>query len=485
MTKAFLKLPPRAVNYAPKIQSRRLGHRAFQNIAYKSDGGTPPSADDEAAAQTAFLEKVTAETKKVLEERGIKADTNLETLMQETFKTLSAQQRSAYDEDKPKLEGTIRAIAAEVEKINQRSSLAADVKTNLIMDALEAKDGEGVSQWDLIERAMKNKGHGYQGREIVKLNVRAAVNMTTVNTIDETTHNLPDGAIESMSMAEFVPKRRGQDFISEIADRVVVAEVDQYKVWLEEGTEEGAFAVVAEGAVKPLVSTGLVRNYAAAKKVAGKYVVTEEFTKFRRNAYNIIRRLIMDKMMRDYQALLLVDLNAQAAGYVGTTLDDTVVAPNDLDAIIAVAAQLETLNYVPDVLVVHPQDKWRLISSKDSTGNYIFLNVATAGGETRLIGIRVVTSTYQTLGYFTLGEAGTFHIEEEPITVRIGYGIDVTTAVIGTSGASGVTAVTSDFDNNRLRTIVETYFIDWIGTGNIGSFVRASFATVKAALLKP
>jgi hypothetical protein len=90
-----------------------------------------------------------------------------------------------------------------------------------------------------------------------------------------------------------------------------------------------------------------VRNFATAKKVAGKYIITEEFAKFYQEAYAIIRRLINDKMMRDYAAQLVVDLNAAAATYVSTTLDDTKVAPNDYDAIGAVAAQIETLNFVP------------------------------------------------------------------------------------------------------------------------------------------
>jgi hypothetical protein len=477
MTKAFIKFPTKPVNYAPKIQSRRLGHRAFQNIAYKSDGDG--ETEEEKAAKAAFLQKVKDETSAFLQERGIKGGDELQNFIKDQFQNLSTEQRNAYNDDMVRLNGTIRAIAGEVEKINQRANVIADQKTNLIVAAMETKDENGVSQWDLVERAMKAKGNGYEGRNVVNLNIRAAVNMTTTNVIDEATHALPAGAIESMSMAEFVPKRRGQDFISEIADRTVVGEVDQYKVWLEEGTEEGAFAVVAEGAVKPLVSMTLVRNYSTAKKVAGKYVVTEEFAKFRKNAYNIIRRLIMDKLYRDYQALLVTDLNAQAAGYVGTTLDDTVVAPTDLEAIAAVAAQIETLDFSPDTLIIHPQDKWRLMLQKDSNGNFLFLNVATGNGETRLIGLRVVTTTKQALGYFTLGEAGTFKIEEEPITIRMGYGIDYTIT------AGNVTAVSSDFDTNRFRVIVETYFNDWIGTGNIGSFVRAQFSTVKAALLKP
>jgi hypothetical protein len=104
-----------------------------------------------------------------------------------------------------------------------------------------------------------------------------------------------------------------------------------------------------------------------------------------------------------------------------------------------------------------------------------------ADGVTRLLGFRVVTSTYQTIGSFTLGESGLFKIEEEPITIRLGYGISVTYTTV--SGTSVVQDVISDFDSNKMRMIIETWFNDWLPTPYIGAFVKASFATVKAALL--
>jgi hypothetical protein len=110
-----------------------------------------------------------------------------------------------------------------------------------------------------------------------------------------------------------------------------------------------------------------------------------------------------------------------------------------------------------------------------------------ANGITTLMGFRVITSTYQTIGSFTLGESGLFKIEEEPISIRIGYGINVVTATQTATGGAGtvVTAVDSDFDTNRLRLIVETWFNDWLPTPYIGAYVKVPFDTVKAALLKP
>jgi hypothetical protein len=488
MKQTFLKFPRKPMRFAPEMISRRMGLREghFHNAAYRTDG--EPDAD--ADAKAALLLQVRNAAKEEISKQGFQNAEQVTGVVNTVLQNIPLDALREYNTNKQSLEESIRNIAAKVDKFEQRTANVAERKTQLIIDALNSKmPGEDKTPFEKLEIAMRNKGQNVTpGQAFIKMNVRAAATMTTGNTIDDTTLSVPADIIESMSMAEFVPKRRGTQFISDIADRTVLADITRRKTWLEEGTEQGTFAIVSEGAVKPLVSTALVRNFATAKKVAGKYVITEEFAKFYAEAYAIIRRLVNDKMMRDYAAQLTTDLNNQAASYVGTSLDDSKVSPNDYDAIGAVAAQIETLNFIPDVLILHPQDKWRLTLQTDSTGRpFLIVPSMDANGITNLMGFRVITSTYQTQGSFTLGESGLFKIEEEPISLRIGYGINVTTATQTATGAAGtvVTAVDSDFDTNRLRVIVETWFNDWLPTPYIGAYVKDSFANVKAALLKP
>lgn len=306
----------------------------------------------------------------------------------------------------------------------------------------------------------------------IKLTIKAAANMTLSNTIDGH-DDLPEDLIESFSLGKFANKRFPREYVFDIANRTTVAEVSQYKSWLEEGDEEGAFAIVAEGAVKPLVSYSLVRNHSEYAKVAAKYVVTEEFAKFRKNAYSIIQRLINQKILRDYSAILTTRLLADAAPYVGSALDGQYANPTDYHAIAAVAAQIEALDFMPDVLIMNPQDKWRIGMLQDNNGQfYLTIPVTDPSGQTRMMGFVVRTSNRVPVGSFILGEAGLWEVEDEAISVRIGYGIDVT-------GAAPVTNVSSDFDNNRFRVIVETFFHSYIATNNLGSFVLAEFDAVK------
>lgn len=423
---------------------------------------------EEIAAQEALLKKVKETAATEIETRGYQDAAKVQALIDTHLEGLPLEQLRSFEATKTDLEAQLLKVAGEVEKMQNRNTV--DAVENPFEALFTQHEGE-------LKDIMQHRKAIMDGGKELKLNIRAAAVMTTGNTIDETTNAVPVAMVENMSMGAYASKRRGVQFIESVADITTVQSIAEYKTWLEEGNEEGAFAIVAEGGLKPLVSTGLVRNFAKAKKIAGKYIITEEFAKFRANALNIIRTLINDKLVRDQRALLVTDLNSFAAGYVGTSLDDTIVAPNDYDAIGAVAAQIETLNFVPDVLILHPQDAWRIRLEKDGQGRYQF-PVTTENGQTVMLGIRVVTSTYQTAGSFTLGESGLFKVEEEPITIRMGYGVTVT-------GSSPVTQVVSDFDNNQMRMIVEMFFNDYIPTPYVGSFVKASFATVKAALLKP
>lgn len=331
--------------------------------------------------------------------------------------------------------------------------------------------------WAAIEKVFKE---GKSEKKEIVLNLRAPAVMTLANTIDGD-DLLPEDLIESFSISSFVAKRYPREYVFDLASRTTVSEVTQYKTWLEEGDEQGAFAIVEEGGLKPLVSYDLVRNFSEYSKVAAKYVVTEELAKFRKSAYAIIKRLISQKLIRDYAAILTTRLLADAAPYVSSSLDGEYVNPTDYHAIAAVAAQIEALNFVPDMLILNPQDKWRIGMLQDNEGRFLLqVPQADPTAAPRIMGFTVRTSNRVPVGNFLLGEAGLWEIEDEALSVRIGYGMTVTG---GTSNGGGnVTDVQGDLDHNRFRVIVETYFHSWIATNNEGSFVYAEFDVVKELL---
>lgn len=259
-------------------------------------------------------------------------------------------------------------------------------------------------------------------------------------------------------------KRRGREYIHDIANVTVVTEVPETFVFDEEGSEDGSFAVVAENQLKPQVNLKLIRNQVNAKKAAGYIVVTEELMKWRERVWANIQRLFTDKLQRDYEAKLTDELLTNATAYTSTALDSTIAAPTDLDAIVAGVLQLESLNYLPDVLVINPADKWRLALTESKNGAFI-LPYVQQGGQFGLLGLRVITTTRMAAGEFIIGESSTWFIEEETPRLRTGL-------------------VNDDFIHNRMTIIGELFFLSYVPSNNAGSFVKGNFNTIKEALKK-
>lgn len=257
-------------------------------------------------------------------------------------------------------------------------------------------------------------------------------------------------------------KRKGRQYIHDIANVTVVDDIPEDYSFYDEGDETGTIAVVTENGLKPQVHLKLVKNRVESQKAAGYIVVTEEMLKWRPMLWAQIQRLFSDKVYRDYEKKLTTDLIAKAAAYSNTAMDDIKAAPTDLDAIIAAVAQLEALNFMPDVLVINPNDKWK-IAMTESTNGALILPYITNGGEFRPLGLRVITSTEMTAGTFMVGESGTWFVQEENPQMRTGL-------------------VNDDFIHNRMTIVGELFFLSYIPTSHTGSFVKATFTEVKEAM---
>lgn len=444
--------------------------RKFSGKLYEGDSG----ADDDEEAKK-VLEAVRKQTEKILKERGFvnkdALNTELETRMAK-LKDFSSEDMALLKvwltEGDKGIRSILKKQGEELTALKELSNTGKKKEFGGVRAMLADKKLQ-----DQIQKIFET------GQGEIRLDTRAAAVMTLDNTL--TTDTIPEELIESFSIGAFVPKRQAREYVFDLAYRRTVAKITQFKTWLEEGSEQGGFAVVAEGGLKPLVSTALVRNHSEYRKIAAKQVITEEFAKFRGEMYTIIQRLINQKLIRDYAGILTTSLLADAAPYVSSALDGQYSNPTDYHAIGAVAAQIEALEFMPDMLVMNPQDKWRIGLTQDQQGQfYLTIPITDPNGQTRMMGFTLRTSTKVAVGNFLLGEAGLWEIEDEPITIRMGMGIQVTGGT--TNGGGNVTDVQSDLDHNRFRIIAETFFHNYIATNNEGSFVYANFDVVKALL---
>lgn len=437
-----------------------------KRFIYRDPGtGSPGGANPEAEA---LLQKIKDNVKQEIETRGYQNAEAVQKIMDGALTGLNLDALRSFETEKEKLETSIKNIAGELEKVKQTRMAAVEGTRSAIRQMLD-----NPKTWDLIKRAFDKSNP-----QTVVLNTRAAAIMTLDNVIDE--YDIPDDIIESFSVDSFIKKRRPYQYIFDVSNHRTDPTIKEYMTWLEEGDEEGAFAIVEEGVIKPLVSKTLVRNHVRYKKVAGKRVYTEEFNMFRREAYGILEELFNQQLLRNYQEQLTSDLIGIAVPYVATALDGQYTAPTDYHAIGAAAAQSEGLNFYPDILVINPQDKWRIALEQNSIGSF-FVNIPMydPNGNVIMMGFRVITSTLVDVGNAVLLEAGLFNVHDMPVVTRLGYGIDVTK----TEGV--VTDVTSDIDNNRFRIISEFFYHAYIGTNYTGSAVYFNFDAVKELLTAP
>jgi len=184
--------------------------------------------------------------------------------------------------------------------------------------------------------------------------------------------------------------------------------------------------------------------------------------KWRTRAWASIQRLFRDKVMRDFQNKLTDKLLPSASMYIGTPLDGTIEEPNDIDAILAGIAQLESLNFYPDSLVLNPVDKWRISMLKDLSGAYLLPLIA-QDGTFRITPLNIITSNKVAAGKYLMGESGLWKVEREEPRLRTGL-------------------VNDDLIKNRFTIVGEIFFLSYVPSNNEGGFLLGDFNEIKEAL---
>jgi len=195
-----------------------------------------------------------------------------------------------------------------------------------------------------------------------------------------------------------------ENFILNVIPNTQQDNVPAQRIRKEQAPTEGAVAVVAEGAVKPLVQYKFVRTTTDRVKYAGRIEWTEEFEMDFMSLFNEIVRLFEEDVIRDWQDGLLSQMTTNASPYVSSTLDGTLLAPDNGLAVVAGQSQLQSLNYNPDVVIMNPADIVSTLFQQDTQGNLKlspYINV-TAG---TINGMRLISTNKQAQGTALIGES--------------------------------------------------------------------------------
>lgn len=284
----------------------------------------------------------------------------------------------------------------------------------------------------------------------------AAVTTTTSSITDSGTaasaQRLGEGPVYTI--------QRGKPFILEFV--TVGNTTAPALVWFDETQQQGDFAITAEGAIKPLVQYKFTRKTTDYSKAAGRTTITEEFDMDYPRLVSTIKQLMEVDCRNSMNAVILTDMIANASAYAYNGLDAAIDTPDKYAAIGAAIAQLQSLYYTPNVLVLNPADAWAMRLEKGVDGHWI-MPPFTWNGTTYEFG-KIVVDPRVTAGNFFIGDGTIYNVDlKGDIIVRIGYA-----------------SSTNDFESNQYTIIVEQYFFKHISTARKPGLIYANFATIQA-----
>jgi hypothetical protein len=238
-------------------------------------------------------------------------------------------------------------------------------------------------------------------------------------------------------------------------------------VYWEENNRTGAFAVTAEGALKPFVGYSFTKRTADWRKATGRAPFSEEFLTDFPRFYSIIVSLMEYDCENDLDTLLTTDAIAAAAPYANASLAGKIDNADKYAAIGAVICQIQLANFDANVIALNPADIWEMRLQKGSDGHYVLPPFVF--NNQQIDGIRVISSNKVAVGNVFVADAMAYQVIRKVYPeVRIGYAAD-----------------TNDWARNQMTVMVEKAFFNYLPLSKRPAFVYTSFATVLTSIEKP
>lgn len=248
-----------------------------------------------------------------------------------------------------------------------------------------------------------------------------------------------------------------------ILDYVDMQNTDKASVvYVDEVEGEGTVGTTSEGNAKNQIDVDYKEVTVNSEKYTGLIKVTEEALDDVSFIESEINRVVTEKLMIAESAAVLAAIISAATTFSLTDFDDTVADADEIDAIVAAKAQSVISGFAPQHIVMHPVDIAKFQLTKSSNAPRIITN---ANGMV-VDGLQVIATTQITKGTFVLGDFKKYRVRSYKRKLVMGYDSD-------------------DFSKNLRTLIAEHRFIKYVSTNEKTSFIKGTFATIKADLLKP
>ena len=379
-------------------------------------------------------------TKKELE--GLKADLKAAELKFEDAELKSEVVRLA---------GELKAMKEAAPVVKEDSSIKGQIKSYLKENSSK---WEGFKKGESISFGVKSEG---------KDGAVAAIEIKSAGTMLEST-NLNSSAYLPVRevVPGFVDIASNQPLIEQYANTSATSSSNI--VWVNKVNRDGAAAITAEGGVKPLIDFEFETETSTARKVADKIKISTEML----DDIDFVAAAIENELM--YQVSIATDtqlltgdgtgtnlkgITEYAPAYVLTTIETT--APKKGDAIIAMAAQIKSLNFMASHVFMNTIDQANMMLEKDTDGQPIINRLAE-------LGLVVVASNNITVGSVLVADMSKYIVRNyKPFAISFGF-------------------VNDDFEKNLVTVIGERRLHAYASDNNTNAFCYDTFDNVITAI---
>ncbi len=408
--------------------------------------------------------------KKFLEKKGISADQFKELeadkqmdLQNEYLGELETQignsaskeelQTTIKDEIKKLTEGAIKDISESVNSISEKIRVQMDPEMKGYLHTVIKENHEA------IKAAFKGRDHFEFTVEKVP-----AMHMTNNGTVTNVSGlAYPTGSFEVDSDIAMI--RVPENFILRVIRNTQRANVPEMVIKKQQVAGEGTVAVVAEGAVKPLIQKKFQNTSTTRKKYAGRIEWSEEFAMDFEALLDAIIDMFELDVLTAWQDGLIDQIEANATVYVASSLDDTLPNPDNGLAIVAVMQQIKALGYTPNFAIMNPADIDSAVYTQDQNGNFSLKPYIDASGN-KIGGVTLIPTLKMAPGEALVGD---FSIYKE-----------IHTGFIFRRGQYN-----AQFIENEYTAVGEVFSVLNAAPADYPAVVKVNLATVKASLQKP
>lgn len=378
-------------------------------------------------------------------------------------------------QEKAKAEMAEQVKSIETQMDAQKEEIKAlKAKGGKIAGAIENKKSFEEKVFDTLEANKEVLGAMASGNksEPLKLNLKAAATMTLANY---------SGGTVGLSQwdSAFALVARREPFIRQLMNNFTVS--SKYVAWAEQANRDGGAGNTAEGAAKTQADFDLVE---ASKQV-------EKITAYTKVSKEMLADIgfIAGQINNDLLSLVNLKLDTDLFGGNGTTpvlkgvntyattfsVSSTVLAggtgvgiqdANEFDVLRAAIWQIQNAYFQPNYILLNPIDAAKIDMLKSTTNEYLVNQAAGQFMFKSFYGIPIVTSNVVTAGNFLVGD-----FTKSNLGIREDVNIQI--------GLDG-----SDFTNNLLTVLAEVRAVHYIKSNHQAAFVKGTFSTAKAAMLK-